>query len=619
MTRLDPDPTGDNHRLLQELLALGDELRQAAVALEKPLQAVHPHRRAGARNLVHYLALRSRDRRPLQRRLAALGLSSLGRAEPHVLATVEAVISALGRLVQGPGLPPVSGQSEGAFDIERRQLAQHAEALFGPAHPGRDPRIMVTMPREAADDAKLVEALLRSGMNCMRINCAHDDSAAWGRMIAHLRRAEAIVGRPCRVMMDLAGPKLRTGPLAPGPRVLRLQPRRDAYGRVIAKARVRLVAQAPPGERVSGAGPHLPLPAPWLARRRCGEALRFTDARGARRTLILRDWEDDGIWGELAKTAYVVPGTRLRADDDEAPVGPLPPREGTLLLRPGDRLLVARDGRMGHSSPSGPAVIGCTLPEALAAAAVDQTIWFDDGKIGGIIEAVGAEGVTVHITHAPTDGSRLRADKGINLPDTPVELGALTAKDRGDLDFVARHADAVALSFVNTAADVANLRQELARRGSPSLAIVLKIETRRGFEHLPALLLTAMGAPCCGVMIARGDLAVECGFERLAEVQEEILWLCEAAHVPTIWATQVLENLAKEGLPSRAEITDAAMGHRAECVMLNKGPHVLRAVQVLDDILQRMQAHQTKKVAMLRALGVAQALGESAIPQDPVS
>jgi len=79
-------------------------------------------------------------------------------------------------------------------------------------------------------------------------------------------------------------------------------------------------------------------------------------------------------------------------------------------------------------------------------------------------------------------------------------------------------------------------------------------------------------------MIARGDLLVEIGYERLAEVQEEILWLCEAAHVPVIWATQVLEGLAQKGLPSRAEITDAAMGVRAECVMLNKGPHIIEAV-----------------------------------------
>ncbi len=131
---------------------------------------------------------------------------------------------------------------------------------------------------------------------------------------------------------------------------------------------------------------------------------------------------------------------------------------------------------------------------------------------------------------------------------------------------------------------------------------MLKIETQRGFERLPEMLFAAMAARAAGVMIARGDLAVECGYERMAEVQEEILWACEAAHMPVVWATQVLETLAKTGLPSRAEITDAAMGERAECVMLNKGPHILDALRMLDDILKRMQAHQTKKRPLLRAL-----------------
>ena len=124
----------------------------------------------------------------------------------------------------------------------------------------------------------------------------------------------------------------------------------------------------------------------------------------------------------------------------------------------------------------------------------------------------------------------------------------------------------------------------------------------RAFENLPELVLAAMASPSLGIMIARGDLAVECGYERLAEVQEEILWLAEAAHVPVIWATQVLETLAKTGQPSRAEITDAAMGERAECVMLNKGAHIVEAIHALDDILSRMQAHQHKKRSMLRKL-----------------
>lgn len=72
--------------------------------------------------------------------------------------------------------------------------------------------------------------------------------------------------------------------------------------------------------------------------------------------------------------------------------------------------------------------------------------------------------------------------------------------------------------------------------------------------------------------------------------------------MPTIWATQVLESLAKRGQATRAEITDAAMSARAECVMLNKGPYVLEAVASLTDILSRMRGHQSKKSSMLRPL-----------------
>jgi pyruvate kinase len=196
----------------------------------------------------------------------------------------------------------------------------------------------------------------------------------------------------------------------------------------------------------------------------------------------------------------------------------------------------------------------------------------------------------------------LGREKGVNLPDTVLRLPAITDKDRADLAFAATHADMVALSFVNSADDIRELREMLSPLGDAQPAIVLKIETRRGFENLPAILLEAMKAPRCAVMIARGDLAVECGFERLAEVQEEILWLCEAGHVPVIWATQVLETLAKQGQPSRAEVSDAAMAHRAECVMLNKGPYIVQAVRVLDDILRRMHGHQSKKRSMLREL-----------------
>ena len=103
-------------------------------------------------------------------------------------------------------------------------------------------------------------------------------------------------------------------------------------------------------------------------------------------------------------------------------------------------------------------------------------------------------------------------------------------------------------------------------------------------------------------MIARGDLAVEIGFSRLAEMQEEILWLCEAAQVPVIWATQVLESYLKTGIPSRGEMTDAAMAARAECVMLNKGAFLFEGIQLLDQLLDRMHGHISKKTHQLRPL-----------------
>jgi pyruvate kinase len=167
----------------------------------------------------------------------------------------------------------------------------------------------------------------------------------------------------------------------------------------------------------------------------------------------------------------------------------------------------------------------------------------------------------------------------------------------------------VGLSFVREPDDVESLIAALEACGRPDLGMVLKIETVPAFRNFPALLLTAMTRPGpVGVMVARGDMGVELGFERTSEVQEELLWLCEAAHTPLIWATQVLESLTKKGLPTRAEITDAAKGARAECVMLNRGARVEDALTMLVDILGRMEQHQQKKLQLFRELSVSRGI-----------
>jgi pyruvate kinase len=230
---------------------------------------------------------------------------------------------------------------------------------------------------------------------------------------------------------------------------------------------------------------------------------------------------------------------------------------------------------------------------------------FDDGKVVGAVNEASGERLRIGVVQCARGRAKLRGEKGINLPDSELALPALTERDRVDLAFAVRHANLVSLSFVQRPEDVEMLLAELAQLGAQHLGVVLKIETQRAFQDLPRLLIAAMRHPSLAVMVARGDLGVEVGFERLSEVQEEILWLCEAAHVPVIWATQVLESLAQGGMPSRAEVTDAAMAARAECVMLNKGPFIRETLLFLNDVLGRMRTHHDKKTALLRELSIS--------------
>lgn len=589
------------------------ETRHAAALL-----AVAPRNRASARNLLHYLAMRQTDLRLLQVKLATAGLSSIGRAEAHALSTVDTVLNVVRGLAQSPAAP-LADAAPCDLESGARLLDANTVALLGPVPAARSVRVMVTMPSEAASDYSIVRGLLDAGMDCMRINCAHDEPRAWARMIRHLRRACKAAGRSCAVMMDVAGPKLRTGEIEPGPAVVKLRPSRDAYGVVTAPAVVWLTAaQAPAPPPSSAAAGVLQVDLDWLSAIVPGDEIALKDARGRRRVLAVVDRARGGLWAELRRTAYLTNDTRF----EHRPAGGgrpsvsrlsgIPAAEGAIRVAAGDLLVLSRDvapGRGATFDSAGrllsPARVSCTLPEVFADVQPGDRVCIDDGKITGIAEAVSASELRVRVQRTPPRGARLTADKGINLPDSRLRLPALTAKDKEDLRFIVGHADLVGLSFVNHESDVLELIDVLKRLDGKLPGIVLKIETQRGFARLPAILLAAMRYDHVGVMIARGDLAVEVGYQRLAEAQEEILWICEAAHRPVIWATQVLETLAKQGTPSRAEITDAAMGNRAECVMLNKGPHIAEAVRVLDDILRRMASHQSKKRAMLRALHVA--------------
>jgi pyruvate kinase len=466
-----------------------------------------------ALNLAEYLALRRHDLRSLQAALMPWGLSSLGRIEGRVMPNLDAVIATLEVICGSKSdrhfqRPPVEFFFEGD-----RLLQQHTEELFGESSPHRRVRIMVTLDTDAATNYELVRSFIQRGANCMRINCAHDTPAIWQGAIDNIRRAEQETGTTCKIMMDLGGPKIRTGAVL---------------------------------------APH-------------------HKKRVFKGDLIVLSRREPESAADLAKSTHIE-----------------------------------------HFQTS------CTIPSILDLLAVDTPVSIDDGKIQARVvdtqyslaqPAVGNHreqpGLLLEVTNTSPKGVKLKPEKGMNFPDTVLDLNPLTEQDLTDLDFVAVHADIIGYSFVQRPSDIELLQRELNKRCQHRLsppAIVAKIETAIAVTNLPELIIHAAGKGSFGVMIARGDLAVQIGYQRLTEIQEEMLWICEAAHIPVIWATQVLENLVKDGIPSRGEMSDVAMSERAECVMLNKGPFITEAIVILDDVLTRMEAHQLKKTPQLRAL-----------------
>jgi pyruvate kinase len=472
----------------QELQSLSRLMLQAVEERRSLIESLHPAQKASAKNLIRYLALRSRDIRGLQDALHALGLSSLASSESHILHQVQAVLRRLGADT------PDKELSHGDHDNGQRLIHLHANKLFGHKRSQAIPHIMVTFDVLFLENPRLIQDLLLKGMNVARINSAHGGPEDWLNLIGMVRQASTETSIPCKIYMDLTGPRLR----------VTLRGRGRYSGRTLLKA---------------------------------GDEILFTEstARAPRNTIVV-GCEEPGIVDQL---------------------------------RPGQRVL------------------------------------FDDGAHSSEVVSVSQGIARLLVTRVTGKRPTLRAEKGINFPDTDLEFPALTEQDLALLPFLAENVDLVGYSFVRDAAGFRQLQQEWLRFPKHPHNII-KIETPEALGNLPSLLLQGMVEEVYGVMIARGDLAVEVGFEKLSEVQEEILFLCEAAHAPVIWATQVLESQNKSGVATRAEVTDAAQSAMAECVMLNKGEHILEVLDSLRDILERSGIHHEKKRHAFMTMKIAQ-------------
>ncbi|NNF32766.1 MAG: hypothetical protein HKN68_01570 [Saprospiraceae bacterium] len=590
-------------KLIEQIDEIILRLKDSEKKYKEELNKVHPKYKQSAINLIHYRALRELDLAPIQKKLRNLGVSRLAKTNPHVMTSLINSRKVLVKLVNSKNKIPK--QTSLTITKSDQLVKKNTRALLGFKSKHRSSRIMVTFPTEASKDYEMVKNMIKVGMNTARINCAHDGPETWKMMSDNVQRASLELNNYTNVAMDLAGPKIRTGMLKPGPKVLKYRPSKDIYGKVIQGLNVWLSKEPPINPLI----PHVPVFLDSLDTLLENQTLYLRDTRGKKRKIFLKRKYDDGILGLINKTTYLRTGLPIYFNAEYTDIafliGELPHKEIPIKLEVGEKLRLDRDTIPGKSaviSHDGKVLemahVHCLASQVFDQVKVGEPVFFDDGKISGAIEEVHEDRIIINIEHTTRQISKLRGGKGINFPESNLKINGLTEKDIHDLEYVVKYADVVSMSFVNRKKDVRMLYSELDRLSpEKDMGIILKIETQKGYNNLIGIILEGMQKYPIGLMIARGDLAIETGWKKIGKVQKEILSIGQAAHIPVIWATQVLETLAKKGIPSRAEITDAVISQRADGVMLNKGPYILRTIHFLDSILKDMEPFREKFIS----------------------
>ena len=575
------------------------------------LSQIESKHQYSAANLIHYLTLRSFDLRELQEKLNETGLPDLSGIESHVLSSLLSTQN-LVNLLMGKGSIQTP-QNTLSVQQSKKLIQKNSELLFGTKPKKRNTRIMVTLPLQAATDKELVSKLVKNGMNVARINCAQYTEEIRKLMVDQVHDANRIHRKNCKIVMDLGGPKLRTGPIKACDKWLNITVNEDAKNNPSLSSSLLFhsVKTIPPKGIYSYT---IPVETSDFQIETFATPIKdiLISHSDFNISLPISGINKCGITASVNKSFQIPEDSEFSIRGNKEvrswKISKQLKNEPFILLKKGDKLLLHNsetEGGQAIANASGKitkiAHIGCTIPEVLEYAEVGNPVFFNDGKIEGIVKKKTEEGVIVQITEAKLDGSKLKENKGINFPQNKYKLKGLTSRDREDLESVVQSADMVNLSFVQDGNDVQELIQYLQRKKS-TISILLKIETQEGFKNLPEIILEAMKWPSIGIMIARGDLAIETGWKNFVTLQQEIMRVCQSAHIPVIWATQVLENLIKKGTPTRSEITDAALSQNAECVMLNKGDYILKGIKMIDKILKRMEYFQQNQKSILPKL-----------------
>ena len=510
------------HQLHDRVRELATRLDEEAEARRHDIDATLPQHRASALNLAHYLGLRRQDVRGLQLDLAAAGLSSLGRCEGHVHDTVDWLCAWLGGAALSPSATHASQHYPDGAEAERL-LHANARALFGPRPRDRHVYIMVTAPEAAEASDAWADSLIDAGANMLRINAAHGSPAEWERITITFRARAAARDIPVRVVVDLPGPKLRAEVREFEPGVIRVKRCKDALGRTLGPTEVQLVANCTAANQI-------PVPAAWLPRLRVGDMLVVTDLRGRNVALTVRARRRRAVVADSLRSLYVVTGLALSWRRGaqrlgKGAVGDVPQVPRRIRLSPGDRFVL---NASGAGDARGTVTLAVPEPHLLTAVRAGDHVVLDDGRVVAVAERQRRNGLLCRVTATVKPSVRLQTGKGIAFPDSELAIDSLGAADEAALAFALAHADAIGASFISSAADVRRVGERVRTSAKPAFGMILKLETRTAMHNLPAILFEALKYENVGLMIARGDLAIDLGFERLAEMQEELLWFGEA-------------------------------------------------------------------------------------------
>ncbi|QEK17572.1 pyruvate kinase [[Clostridium] hylemonae] len=247
---------------------------------------------------------------------------------------------------------------------------------------------------------------------------------------------------------------------------------------------------------------------------------------------------------------------------------------------------------------------------------IGKKILIDDG----LIELTVREKTDTDIICTVDNGGELGERKGVNVPNVPIRLPAITQKDKEDIKFgVEQEVDFIAASFVRNAECILEIRAWLKECGSPYIPIIAKIENAEGIKNIEEIIRCADG-----VMVARGDLGVEIPAEEVPYLQKMLIQKCNDYYKPVITATQMLDSMIRNPRPTRAEVTDVANAvyDGTDAVMLSgetaQGKYPLEALQMMVHIVENTEEHLDYEVILEKAAehkrkGISSAIGYASV------